>query len=360
MKGETIVGLDIGTTKTCAVVAASGPSGCEILGIGEAASNGVRRGMVNDPEAIAKAISAAASSAQVSTGRRFSRVFVGFTGDHVVCETVRGTIDVQTGRQLIHDLPGKTFDEHHVVTGSRTALAEVVRVVQQAGLEPAGLVFEPFASSAATLKRAEMRDGVLMLDIGGGTTDVALYSGNSVIHSATVAAGGSLITSDIAYGLQTTLPEAERVKCAYASATRTAMSALSFAIAGDDGERRRIVTGDELLAIVEPRVNEIFSLVGQLLGRFVADGSIREVVLTGGAARLRGLDEAARLFFKSPVRIGLPTGPAGLRGSLAAPQYATAVGLVLYGSQRRDFSGGTMRQQNLRGRLSSWFSRLRK
>ncbi|MBV8151394.1 MAG: cell division protein FtsA, partial [Candidatus Eremiobacteraeota bacterium] len=240
MRSETIAGLDIGTTKTCAVVATAGPEGLEIIGVGEAPSAGLRRGVVTDLEETVKSIEAATERAERMAGVHISQVYVGVTGEHVQSTNNRGVVAVSgegrevvsadvrraleaskiinlaADRQIIHALPRHyTVDGHdgvtdpvgmaggrlevdtHIVTGGSSFIANVLKCVHRAGLEPAGLVFEPLASSAATLLPEEKYVGVVLLDIGGGTTDIAVYSGGGAIHTGTIPVGGNIVTNDI-------------------------------------------------------------------------------------------------------------------------------------------------------------------
>ena len=252
MKHETVCGLDIGTTKTCTVVASNGPNGLEIVGVGEAPSLGMRKGVVVDLEETIKSIEAATEKAERMAGVHFNEVFVGITGDHirstnnravvavssddreVTAGDVRRVIDASkiinlpSDRQIIHALPryftvdgqegvsdpvgmagGRLEVDTHIVTGSTSFITNVLKCVQRAGLEALGVVFEPLASSAATLLQEEKQVGVVLLDIGGGTTDIAVYSLGSAIYTATIPVGGNVLTSDISLGLKTTLAEAE-------------------------------------------------------------------------------------------------------------------------------------------------------
>ena len=259
-RGEIIAGLDIGTTKTCAVVAAAGPDGLEIIGIGEAPSTGMRKGVVTDLEETVKSIEAATEKAERMAGVHISHVYVGITGEHVtstnnravvavsgderevIAADVRRVVDASkiinlaADRQIIHALPrqytvdgqdgvtdpvgmsgGRLEVDTHIVTGGSTFITNVLKCVHRAGLEPAGIVFEPLASSAATLLPEEKHVGVVLLDIGGGTTDIAVYANGGVVHTATIPVGGNILTNDIALGLKTTFAEAEQIKRTFGS-----------------------------------------------------------------------------------------------------------------------------------------------
>ncbi len=264
MRNDTIAGLDIGTTKTCAVVATSTPAGLEIIGVGEAPSTGLRKGVITDLEETVRSIEAATERAERMAGVHVSHVYVGVTGEHVHSTNNRGRsyatsgddkevvagdvrrvvdaskiVDVGADRQIIHALPrhftvdgqdgvadpvgmsGSRLEvDTHIVTGGTTFITNVLKCVHRAGLEPAGLVFEPLASSAATLLSEEKHVGVVLLDIGGGTSDIAVYSGGGAVYTSTVPVGGNMLTNDISLGLKTTFAEAESIKRTYGSAVR--------------------------------------------------------------------------------------------------------------------------------------------
>jgi cell division protein FtsA len=375
-RGEIIAGLDIGTTKTCAVIAASGPDGLEIIGIGEAPSTGMRKGVVTDLEETVRAIEAATEKAERMAGVHVSHVYVGVTGEHIQSTNNRGVVAVSgddreviaadvkrvvdaskiinlaADRQIIHALPRHyTIDgqdgvtdplgmsgsrlevDTHIITGGATFIANVLKCVHRAGLEPAGIVFEPLASSAASLLSEEKHVGCVLLDIGGGTTDIAVFASGGVIHSATIPVGGNILSNDIALGLKTTSAEAENVKRTYGSGlTRPDEAEQTFHVKTLDGRSTREVTSAQLRAIVLPRVLEMFRLAkANILEHLPRDQVLSEVVITGGGAHLRGIETTAAEIFGLPVRIGVPATIAGLTDSVKQPEYATAVGLVLFG-----------------------------
>src|SRR5579875_1056589 len=381
MRAHTLAGLDIGTTKTCAVVAATGPSGLEIIGVGEAPSTGLRRGVVTDLEETVKAIEAATERAERMAGVQISHVYVGVTGEHIASTNNRGIVAVSSDerevvpgdvrrvldaskiinlaadRQIIHALPRHyTIDGHdgvtdpvgmsgsrlevetHIVTGGSTFIANVLKCVARAGLEPAGLVFEPLASSAATLLSEEKHVGVVLLDIGGGTNDIAL-------------------------GLKTNFAEAENVKRTWGSTAPPSgdgdgREEASFPVRTLDGRSARMVTTQELRAIIEPRITELLRMARAHISEYVArDQVLGEVVLTGGGARLAGIDAAAADIFGLPARIGYPSMIAGLTDAVKQPEYATAVGLVMFGpkSEAAPMSGT---RRGVLSRLSAWLGDL--
>lgn len=374
MKHETVAGLDIGTTKTCAVVAAEGPGGLEIIGYGEAPSLGMRKGVVTDLEETIKSIEAATEKAERMAGVHISDVYVAITGEHIRSTNNRAVVAVQSedrevgmsdvrrvvdaskiinlpaDRQIVHALPryftvdgqdgvedpvgmagGRLEVDTHIITGGTTFITNVLKCVHRAGLESAGLVFEPLASSAATLLPEEKQVGVVLLDIGGGTTDIAVYSNGGAIYTSTIPVGGNILTNDISLGLKTTTTEAEQIKRAYgAGAEENADQA--FPVKTLDGRATKEASTTQLRQIVVPRVVETFRMAkSKIIDNVPRDLVLGEVVLTGGGAHLSGIEPLAEEVFGLPVRIGLPGSVGGLTDALKQPEYATAIGLVLFG-----------------------------
>ncbi len=400
MKHETVCGLDIGTTKTCTVVAVNGPAGLEIVGVGEAPSLGMRKGVVVDLDETIKSIEAATEKAERMAGVHFNEVFVGITGDHIRSTNNRAVVAVSSDdrevsngdvrrvidaskiinlpsdRQIIHALPryftvdgqegvsdpvgmagGRLEVDTHIVTGSTSFITNVLKCVQRAGLESFGVVFEPLASSAATLLQEEKQVGVVLLDIGGGTTDIAVYSLGSAIYTATIPVGGNILTSDISLGLKTTLAEAEDVKKRLGAGG----NGESFAIRTLDGRSTRDHTTLELRQIVVPRVLETLRMARQKIVENVPrDLVLGEVVLTGGGALLPNIEPLAEEVFGLPVRIGTPNSVGGLTDAMSAPQYATAIGLVLFGANgdREDALRVKKRGGALAARVQRWLADL--
>jgi cell division protein FtsA len=404
MKHETVCGLDIGTTKTCAVVAVDGPNGLEIVGVGEAPSLGMRKGVVVDLEETIKSIEGATEKAERMAGIHVGDVFVGITGDHIrstnnravvavsgedreVSHTdVRRVIDASkiinlpSDRQIIHALPryftvdgqegvddpvgmagGRLEVDTHIVTGGSSFITNVLKCVHRAGLEAAGLVFEPLASSAATLQPEEKQVGVVMLDIGGGTTDIAVYSLGSAIYTATIPVGGNILTSDISLGLKTTLSEAEDVKKRFGAAVRDAGNEETFDVRTLDGRSNKEHTTEQLRHIVVPRVLETLRMAKQKIVENVPrDLVLGEVVLTGGGAQLPNIESIAEDVFGLPVRVGMPTTVGGLTDAMALPQYSTAIGLVLFGANDEHDAADPNRRRggSITHRVTKWMSDL--
>lgn len=403
MKHETVCGLDIGTTKTCAVVAVDGPNGLEIVGVGEAPSLGMRKGVVVDLEETIKSIEAATEKAERMAGLHVADVYVGITGDHirstnnraVVATTsedrevshadVRRVIDASkiinlpADRQIIHALPryftvdgqegvedpigmagGRLEVDTHIITGGTTFITNVLKCVHRAGLEAAGLVFEPLASSAATLMTEEKQVGVVLLDIGGGTTDIAVYSLGSAIYTATIPVGGNILTNDISLGLKTSLAEAEEVKKQFGAGI-SEHGEQTFSVRTLDGRMSKDVTTQQLRQIVVPRVLETLRMSKQKIVENVPrDLVLGEVVLTGGGSLLPGITPIAEEIFGLPTRVGAPQSIGGLTDTIAQPQYATAIGLVLFGANGETEAGNGVRRPggNILTRVRNWFADL--
>ena len=400
--GATVVGLDIGTTKTCAVVAAATSNGLEVIGFGEAPSAGLRKGVITDLEETVRSIEAATERAERMAGVHISHVYVGVTGEHVQStnnrgvvavsgedrEVVRGDvrrvveasklIDVGAERQIIHALPRHfTVDGHdgvtdpvgmsgarlevdtHVVTGGNSFITNVLKCVHRAGLEPAGIVFEPLASSASTLSAEERQAGVALLDIGGGTTDIAVYAGGGAVHTSTIPVGGNILTNDITLGLKTTSAEAERIKRTIASLLEGEAQGADFEVRSLDGHTTLRVSREYLTAIVAARVNEIFSMAKARIARGIPrDVILSEVVITGGGARLTGIDRAAAIVFGVPSRVGLPSSIGGLTDAVRKPEFATAVGLVMFGPSGDAATWNGSGGKTVLGRVGRWFGDL--
>jgi cell division protein FtsA len=252
---------------------------------------------------------------------------------------------------------GRLEVDTHIVTGSTSFITNVLKCVQRAGLDTVGVVFEPLASSAATLLQEERQVGVVLLDIGGGTTDIAVYSLGSAIYTATIPVGGNVLTSDISLGLKTTLSEAEEVK----KRLGAAQEERTFAVRTLDGRATKEHSTAELRQIVIPRVLETLRMAKQKIVENVPrDLVLGEVVLTGGGAQLPGIGPIAEDVFGLPVRTGTPNALGGLTEVMAAPQYATAVGLVLFGANgdRDDASRVRRRGSGMAARVQRWLADL--
>ena len=386
-KGDVIVGLDIGTTKICAVVGEKVPGGVEIIGIGVFPSRGLRKGVVINIESTVESIKKAIEEAELMAGCEINRVYAGISGGHIKAFNSHGVIAVKDGeispsdvervseaaqavaiptdREVIHVIPQEyIIDEQegiqeplgmngirlevkvHIVTAAVTSAQNIVKCANKAGLDVADIVLQQIASSEAVLSLDERELGVALVDLGGGTTDIAIYHGGTVKHTTVISLGGNQVTYDIAVGLRTPAAEAEKIKKEHGFSIS--------AMAGEDemievpsvgGRGPRTVAKRMLGEIIEPRMEEIFDLVNQEIIRsgyesFVSAG----IVLTGGTACLDGVVELAEQVFNLPVRVGSPTGITGLVDVVNNPMYSTAVGLVRYGSRHmsaNEFQRGT-------------------
>ena len=400
---DFVTGLDIGTTKTAAVIANIGRDGTlDVAGFGVASSLGLRKGVVTDLEETVKSIETAVEVAERMAGRHVSSAWVGVTGEHVRSQNTHGIVAVSSDdrevshadvrrvvdasaivqlpaeRQIIHTLPrefsvdgqngitdpigmsGARLEvESHIVTAGSSFISNVLKCVHRAGIEPDGIIFEPLASGAAVLLADEKNAGVVMLDIGGGTSDLAVYWGGGVYHTWTVPVGGNMVTNDIALGLKTSFQEAEHIKRAYGTADlSTDLEQQTFEVKALSGRTTRTAAKHFLRQIIVARMTEIFKLVrGNLAENCPQEVMLAELVLTGGGAQLAGIDALASEFFDLPARVGTPLGVGGLTDSIKNPAYATAIGLALLGT-RSDDAAKPLRS-NGRGTLSrvrSWFA----
>lgn len=375
---QHVVGLDIGTTKVCCVVGEVDDEGeVHIAGVGSTPSSGIRKGVVIDIDATTRAIEEAVERAERMAGVTIDTLFVGVSGEHITSTNSRGVIAVSRGdheiapadvervveaarmaalpasdREIVHMLPrGFVVDGHdgvrnpvgmygsrleveaHIVTGTSTVLANLLKCVQRAGLELEEITLEPLASAEAVLTSAERELGVVLADIGGGTTSIGVFSGGGLCHTAILPVGGHHITSDIAVGLRTPVAEAEKLKIRHGAASVTDASEGELVEVFNVGDREpRILPRRVLCEIIEPRLQEICSLLRLQIkrsghGHLVPAG----IVLTGGSALLRGIAKFISEKLELPARLGVPEQISGLVDAVNSPIYATAVGLVLYG-----------------------------
>ena len=404
-----VAGLDVGTTKICAVIGVPGPAGLEIVGVGRAASRGLRRGVVVNIDSTVEAIKAAVGEAEQVAGVEISGVWAGVAGGHIRSVNSRGVVAVQgkerevsaadveravdagrainvpQDREVIHVLPQAFMVDDadgvrdpigmsgvrlevdvHVVTGAVTSVQNVVRSVNRAGLTVHDLVLEPIASAEAVLDADEKELGVVVIDIGGGTTDLAFFRDGAIWHTAVLPLGGDHITNDVAVGLRTPLAEAEDLKKRWGCALTSLVPAEeTLDVPSVGGRKPRVLSRQVMAEIIQPRVEEILTLVARDLARAgFQDAATAGVVVTGGTSLMRGVPELAEAVFDMPVRLGVPADLAGRVELVRSPICATAVGLALYGA-RRVAPGGTYVDGSDRGgfvgagrRLARWFSEI--
>ena len=404
-----IVGLDIGTTKVCAIVAEKNGDGVvDVIGLGHSPSRGLRKGVVVNIEATVDSIRRAVEDAELMAGVEIRSAFVGIAGGHIKGINSRGVIAISgknrevtrqdiervidaakavalpVDREVIHVLPQEFMiddqggireplgmsgirleAEVHIVTGAVASAQNIIKCANKAGLEVRDIVLQQLASSEATLTPEEKELGCILVDIGGGTTDVAVFVEGSVYHTAVLAVGGDLLTNDIAIGLRTPHPEAESLKrkygCALASMTRPDEK---IEVPSVGGRRPRILSRQTLCEIIQPRLEELFSLVDREVRRAGYVGRVNSgVVVTGGSSIMEGVPELAEQVFDMPVRRGIPRGVGGLTDVISSPMYATGVGLGLYGAAhrgRRKFRQVTDRNifDKVVARMKEWFGEI--
>ena len=382
--GESCIatGLDVGTTKICAVVAEIGPGRPpDIIGVGTSPCTGLKKGIVVDLAATTAAIHSAVEKAQRMAGEEVHSSAVGVTGEHIACLNSRSviaitrpgreisegdverlldtarTIVLPADREIIHAIPrwysvdgqdgvhspvgmhGNRLEvETHIVTGMTSFIQNVVKCVHQAGLSVDGTVLEPIATAECVLTPAERDLGVVLIDIGGGTSDVAIYIGGSIYYSGAIPVGGNHVTRDLAIGLRTSIEEAERVKidCGCALTGREEDSE-PFEFASLGSARTRQLPRKVLAEIIEPRMTEIIQLILDHVHKAgCGDRVPAGLVFTGGGSLLRGLPELAMRMTGLPARVGRPSGMTGLADSVNSPACATAVGLVQFWANHQE------------------------
>ena len=405
MANQLICGLDIGTTKICCVVGEATSNGVDIVGIGMHPSVGLRKGVVVNIEKTVDSIKRAVEEAELMAGCEISSVYAGIAGGHIKGFNSHGVIAVKNrevtqsdvdrvldaaravaiplDREVIHTIAQEFIVDDqdgiqdplgmagvrleakvHIVTGAVTSAQNIIRCAHSAGLDVCDIVLESLASAEAVLTTEERDLGVALLDFGGGTTDLAIFSQDSIKHTAVLALGGTNLTNDIAIGLRTPMSHAEEIKKRYGCC-------LSSMIAQDEtievesvgGRKSRTLSRQILGEILEPRVEEIFALINREMVRSGFDNHVTSgVVITGGAAMLDGVPEVAEQIFDLPVRRGYPLNVGGLTDVINNPMFATAVGLVVYGVKQEEGQAEKIfriRQKNIfnrvAARMKKWF-----
>ena len=403
--GELIVGLDIGTTKICAIVGEVSDDGIDIIGIGTHPSKGLRKGVVVNIESTVSSIKRAIEEAELMAGCEISTVYTGIAGGHIkgfnsqgivavkdkeVRETdIQRVIDaakaiaIPLDREVIHVLPQEfIIDDQggikeplgmagvrleakvHIVTGAVSSAQNIIKCANRTGLNVADIVLQPLASSEAVLGEDEKELGVCLVDIGGGTTDIAIFSGGSIVHTAVIALGGNNLTSDIAIGLRTPAHEAERIKQKHGCCLPAMVDKdETLEVPSVGGRQPRVLSRQILTEILEPRVEEIFQLVHREIQKCgYADLLASGVVITGGSTLLAGMPELAEETMGLPTRRGMPRGIGGLVDVVKSPMYATGVGLVLYGAKHSDLRHFKIREENVyrkvKHRMKDWLTEI--
>jgi cell division protein FtsA len=402
--GNLIVGLDIGTSKVATLVAELRPDGSlEILGMGSHESRGLKKGVVVNIEATVNAIQRALEEGELMADRKITSAFVGIAGSHIksfnstgmvaikdkevsaldvarVIDTAKA-VNIPTDQQILHVLRQEFIIDGqedvrepigmsgvrlevkvHIVTGAVSAAQNIVKCVRRCGLEVSDLILQPLASSRAVLTDDEKDLGVCLVDIGGGTSDVAIFTHGAIRHTAIIPIAGDQITNDIAMALRTPTAEAETIKVRHGVALRQLADPNEMIEVPGIGERPpRTMSRQTLAEVIEPRVEELFSLVQQVLRESGYEELLSSgIVLTGGSSVMRGMVELGEEIFHMPVRVGIPRYAGGLSEIVCSPRYATSVGLLLEGVEqvqhgRLSRQGGSF--PAVLARMREWFQR---
>ncbi|KVA32773.1 cell division protein FtsA [Burkholderia cepacia] len=376
---DLLVSLDIGTSKVVAIVAElKGEGHYEVIGLGQSESKGLKKGVVVNIEATVQSIQRALEEAELMADCKITNVFTGIAGSHIrsfnssgmvaikdkevtqtdvarVIETAKA-INIPTDQQVLHILTQEFIIDGqedvrepigmsgirlevkvHIVTGAVSAAQNIVKCVRRCGLEVNDLILQPLASSLAVLTEDEKDLGVVLVDIGGGTTDIAIFAEGAIRHTAVIPIAGDQVTSDIAMALRTPTPDAEDIKVGYGIAKQALADPDEMVEVPGLGERGpRTLSRQALAAVIEPRVEELFSLVQQVVRESGYEELLSSgVVITGGASMMPGMVELGEDIFLKPVRIGAPEYAGGLSDVVRNPRYSTAMGLLVEGSAQR-------------------------
>lgn len=373
---EIVVGLDIGTTKIAAVVGRKDQyDKINIVGVGQYPSQGLRRGVVINIKKTVESIQKAVEQAELVSGHKVSKVYAGIAGDHIRSINSKGVIAVSgkdkiitdddvnrvvsaakaialpMDREILHVIPQEYIvddqdgikypvgmagvrleSEVHIVTAAAASAQNIVNCIMEAGYDVADIVLEPYASSIAVLEPDERDLGVCIIDIGGGTTDIAMFFDGSIRYTSVIGLGGQHVTSDLSQGLRTSMDQAEEIKKKYGVALQTLLESDELIkVPGVGGRASREISRSVLSAIIQPRMEEMFSLALREMEKSnVFDSMGAGVVLSGGASLLEGTVELAERVMGMPVKIGEPIVSGGLVETVKSPIFATGVGLVYY------------------------------
>ena len=401
-----IVGLDIGTSKVLAIVGEVSATGeVEVIGVGHHPSRGMKKGVVVNIESTVQSIQRAVEEAELMAGCQIHSVFAGIAGSHInsfnshgivaikdkevgpsdlerVIEAARA-LAIPADQKVLHILPQEFIIDKqegvrepigmcgvrleakvHIVTGAVSAAQNIIKCVRRCGLEVDDIILEQLASSMSVLTEDEKELGVCLVDIGGGTTDISVFTEGAIRHTAVIPIAGDQVTNDIAVALRTPTQFAEEIKKKYACAlTQLAKADETIEVPGVGERPPRKLARQTLAEVVEPRIEELFGLILADLRRSGFEDLIGSgLVLTGGCSKMEGMAELAEEVFHMPVRIGIPQYVGGLSGVVHNPIYATGVGLVLYGARARrgrNYSMHTRSSQvgikGVLGKMKSWF-----
>ncbi|HOO35827.1 MAG TPA: cell division protein FtsA [Smithella sp.] len=381
-RSNVLVGLDIGTTKTTAIVGDVTETGIDIIGIGTSQTKEMRKGTVVNIDTMVESIKTAVEEAEHMSGCRINSAFVGISGSHIKGQnslsivSIKGrevdekdvqrvieaseAIAIPVGRKILHILPqsyvidgqegikdpigmsGVRLEAKvHIVTGAIAAIQDIEKSVNRVGLDIDGIVLEQLAAGEAVLSSDEKELGVVLVDIGGSNTSVTIFSESSIKHTAILPVGGNYLTSDISTGLRTPLSEAEKIKIKHGCAmTSMIPKDETIRVPSLGGREDREVSRQILGRIVEPRMEEILNLAYNEVVKFGFEDLLAAgVVLTGGTSLLEGISELAEKIFDMPARKGIPIGVGGLNDIVNSPAHAIGVGLIIYGRNQNILRG---------------------
>lgn len=402
---QLVVGLDIGTTKVTAIVGEVAEDGINVIGIGTHPSKGLRKGVVVNIDATVDSIRKSVEEAELMAGCEITSVYAGVAGSHIKGINSRGIVAIKdrevkatdvkrvieaaqavaipADREIIHVIPQEfIIDDQdgvkdpigmsgtrlevkvHIVTAAIPSAQNIIKCCNRAGLNVNEIILEQLAGSESVLGQDEKELGVVLIDIGGGTTDIAIFNGGSVMYTSVLPLGGNHLTNDVAVGLRTPAQEAEKIKQKYGCVLSSLVQKEeTIEVPSVGGRHPRILSRQILAEILEPRVEEIFNLVSQEIARSGYEDRIAAgIVLTGGCSMLEGMPDLAEQVFNLPVRHGLPRGIGGLIDVVKSPMYATAVGLVLSGAKSTAVVRSDTRERNgiskVRGMFKEWISEI--
>ncbi len=403
---KLVVGLDIGTSKVLAIVGeVNAAGGVEIIGVGHHPSRGMKKGVVVNIESTVQSIQRAVEEAELMAGCQIQSVYAGIAGSHIRSINSHGTVaikDKEVGlsdverviesaralaipadQKVLHVLPQEFIIDGqegirepigmsgvrleakvHIVTGAVSAAQNIVKCVRRCGLEVDDIILEQLGSSMSVLTEDEKELGVCMVDIGGGTTDISVFTEGAIRHTAVIPIAGDQVTNDIAVALRTPTANAEDIKKKYGCAlTQLATGDQSIEVPSVGDRPPRRLARQTLAEVIEPRIEELYGLILAELRRSGFEDVIGSgIVLTGGSSKMEGMIDLAEEVFHMPVRLGIPQGVGGLSGVVHNPIYATGVGLVQYGARARGGSqygfvpsDGTPGIKGVFGKMKSWF-----
>ena len=396
-----LVGLDIGTSKVVAIVGEVDVNGrIEVVGVGSHPSRGLKKGVVVNIESTVESIQRAVDEAEQMAACRIHSIYTGIAGSHIrslnshgvtairdkevssedvdrVMEAARA-VAIPADQKILHILPQEFVIDGqegihepigmsgvrleakvHIVTGAVSAAQNIIKCVRRCGLEVDDMILQQVASSQATLTEDEKELGVCLVDIGGGTTDIAVFTDGSISHTAVIPIAGDQVTNDIAVALRTPTQHAEVIKVKHACClTQLANSNETIEVPSVGDRPARRLSRQTLAEVVEPRYEELFTLIQAELQRSGFENLIAAgIVLTGGSSQMEGVAELAEEVFHMPVRLGLPAYVSGLQGVISNPAYSTAVGLLLFGNENRTLKSSApldASQQGIVARMKNW------